>query len=79
MRNPFRNEAAAFRFVIVTIGYFALIVMASAVSVWVGLAMFVVLSALAGRSLIRTPAPPAPGALRADVEDTPAEEPDCDG
>jgi hypothetical protein len=79
MRNPFRDEAAAFRFVIATIGYFALIVVGSAVSGWVGVAMFVVLTTLALRWLIRTPTPPAPGAQRADVEDTPAEEPGRDG
>jgi GABA permease len=45
MRNPFRSEADAFRFVWVTIGYFALIVLASLIHAWVGVAVFVVLTA----------------------------------
>jgi hypothetical protein len=45
VRNPFRSEAAAFRFVWLTIGYFALIVLGSLISRWVGLGVFVVLSA----------------------------------
>ncbi len=47
MRNPVRSEADAFRFVWLTIGYFALIVVASLINVWVGVAMFVLLT-LAG-------------------------------
>jgi GABA permease len=45
MRNPIRSEADAFRFVLLTIGYFALIVIGSVINVWLGLAVFVVLSA----------------------------------
>ena len=42
MRNPFRTEEAAFRFVWLTIGYCALIVVATfAFSKWVGLGVFV--------------------------------------
>ena len=44
MRNPFRSEADAFRFVIWTIGYFALIVIGAKIDRWLGLAVFVVLS-----------------------------------
>ena len=44
MRNPIRSEADAFRFVLLTIGYFALIVIASVINVWVGVAVFVVLT-----------------------------------
>jgi membrane protein implicated in regulation of membrane protease activity len=75
MRNPFRDEAAAFRLVLLTIGYFALIVAAAAVSRWVGLAMFVVLTAFVVRRLMSAPTRPTSGAQRADVEDTPAEKP----
>ena len=78
-RNPFRDEAAAFRLVLLTIGYFGLIVAAASVTRWLGLAMFIVLSALAVRRLIRAPTRPTPGAQRADVEDTPAEKPGVDG
>jgi hypothetical protein len=47
MRNPFRSEADAFRFVWVTIGYFAVIVIASLINVWVGVVVFVIASAVA--------------------------------
>jgi nucleotide-binding universal stress UspA family protein len=47
MRNPFRSEAEAYRFVIGTVGYFAAIVIATAVGGrWWGLGVFVVLSVL---------------------------------
>jgi hypothetical protein len=44
MRNPFKSEAEAFRFVILALGYFALIVVAAAINRWVGLAVFIVLT-----------------------------------
>jgi hypothetical protein len=43
MRNPFRTEAEAFRFVIATLVYLVLIALGAAVSVWLGIAVFVVL------------------------------------
>src|SRR6478752_7616288 len=45
MRNPIRSEADAFRFVLLTIGYFALIVIGSVINVWLGVAVFVALTA----------------------------------
>jgi GABA permease len=45
MKNPLRTEEAAFRFVWLTIGYFALIVIGYFINHWLGLAVFVVLSA----------------------------------
>ena len=45
-RNPLRSEAEAFRFVLLTVAYFALIVVASAVSTWLGVAVFLVLTGL---------------------------------
>ena len=42
MKNPFRSEADAYRFVWLTLGYFALIVVGSVIDVWVGVAVFVV-------------------------------------
>ena len=48
MRNPFRSEAEAFRFLLYTIGYFALIVIAAMINRWLGLAVFVVLTLIAG-------------------------------
>jgi hypothetical protein len=45
--NPLRSEAEAFRFVLATLAYFAAIVIAAvAGGRWVGLAVFIVLSAL---------------------------------
>src|SRR5262245_43830510 len=41
MRNPFRTEADAFRFVWLTIIYFALIVIASVINTWLGLGVFI--------------------------------------
>src|SRR5688500_8664320 len=45
-RNPFRSEADAYRFLLLTIGYFALIVAAASLNRWLGLTVFVLLSAL---------------------------------
>ena len=44
MRNPLRSEAEAFRFLLLTIGYCALIVIAAIINTWLGLAVFVVLT-----------------------------------
>jgi len=44
VRNPLRSEADAFRFLLLTIGYFALIVIGSIINTWLGLAVFVVLT-----------------------------------
>ena len=46
-RNPFRSEAEAYRFLLLTVGYFALIVAASAIATWLGVVVFVVLTAAA--------------------------------
>ena len=47
MRNPFRSEAEAYRFVLGTVAYFAAIVIATAVGGrWWGIGVFVVLSAV---------------------------------
>jgi hypothetical protein len=46
-RNPFRSEAEAYRFLLLTVGYFALIVAAAAIATWLGLAVFVALTAAA--------------------------------
>jgi GABA permease len=48
MANPFRSEADAYRFLLLTIGYFALIVVASlAIGTWAGMTVFVVLTLVA--------------------------------
>ena len=44
MESPFRSEAAAFRFLLLVIGAFALIVVAGLVNRWLGLAVFLLLS-----------------------------------
>jgi hypothetical protein len=55
MPNPFRSEADAYRFLLLTIGYFAAIVVATLVlGKWVGLAVFLALSAAAIWWLLRT-------------------------
>src|ERR687896_559068 len=46
-QNPFRSEADAYRFLLLTIGYFALIVAASFIDRWLGLAVFIALTAFA--------------------------------
>ena len=46
-RNPFRSEAEAYRFLLLTVGYFALIVVAAALNTWLGVAMFVLMTAAA--------------------------------
>ena len=45
MQNPFRSEQAAFRLVWVAVGYFALIGIGWKIDRWLGLAVFVVLTA----------------------------------
>ncbi len=44
MENPFRSEAAAFRFLLITIGAFALIVLASSIDTALGFVVFLVLT-----------------------------------
>src|SRR5215210_3975581 len=46
MRNPFRSEADAYRLVWLTIAYFVLIVVASLLNVWLGLAVFIIETAI---------------------------------
>jgi hypothetical protein len=62
MRNPLRSEAEAFRFLLLTIGYFALIVIGAWINTWVGVAVFALLSAFAVYSafLRRSEEPPRP-------------------
>ena len=45
MESPFRSEAAAFRFLLISIGAFALIVVASWIAAWLGLLVFLLLVA----------------------------------
>jgi hypothetical protein len=44
MQNPFRSEEEAFRFLLRTIVYFGLIVVAALINTWLGLAVFVLLT-----------------------------------
>jgi hypothetical protein len=41
VRNPLRSEAEAFRFLLLTIAYFALIVIGAVIDKWVGFAVFI--------------------------------------
>ena len=57
MESPFRSEAAAFRFLLITIGAFALIVLASAASTALGFLTFLGLSAAAVAVYLRQRGP----------------------
>ena len=46
MQNPFRSEAEAFRFLIRTIAYFAVIAVAALINTWLGVAVFVIATAV---------------------------------
>ena len=65
MQNPFRTEEQAFRFLIVTIGCAALIVIGSFINKWVGLAVFLAEAAVLAWVILRhgrreSPIPQAP-------------------
>jgi hypothetical protein len=60
MENPFRSEAAAFRFLLITIGAFALIVVASLIEPWFGVAVFFALTAAAIWVYLRQRGEPPP-------------------
>lgn len=47
MQNPFKSEDAAFRFLLGTIAYFALIVIASLIATWLAFIVFLVLTGAA--------------------------------
>jgi hypothetical protein len=73
-RNPFRSEAEAYRFLLFTVGYVALIVIAAALATWLGVVVFLVLTAavvfLWARSRSSEPAlkPAVPTRASADDE-----------
>ena len=69
MPNPFRSEEAAFRFVWLTIGYFALIIIGAVINRWLGIVVFVLLSAGVGFWLLRR------GEREQPVRQTPAPSP----
>ena len=60
MESPFRSEAAAFRFLLITIGAFALIVAASWINPWLGTAVTLALAAAAIVVYMRQRGPQAP-------------------
>ncbi len=60
MESPFRSEAAAFRFLLLTIGAFALIVVASLIAPWLGFVVFLLLVAAAVWMYLRQRAPKPP-------------------
>ena len=60
MESPFRSEAAAFRFLLISIGAFALIVGASWIDPWLGLAVFLALSGAAVWIYMRQRGPSPP-------------------
>jgi Universal stress protein family len=58
--NPFRSEAEAYRFVWLTIGYFGLIVAGALINRWLGLGVFIVLSAIVVGAYLRRREPGGP-------------------
>jgi GABA permease len=72
MESPFRSEAAAFRFLLITIGAFALIVLASAASTALGFLTFLGLSAAAVAVYLRQRGP-APEPTRVEQRGSPDE------
>lgn len=60
MESPFRSEPAAFRFLLVTIAAFALIVVASWIDAWLGLATFAALTTAAVVVYLRERGPNPP-------------------
>jgi len=60
VESPFRSEAAAFRFLLISIGAFALIVVASWINPWLGLLVFLLLVAGAVWVYLRARAPSLP-------------------
>ena len=60
MESPFRSEAAAFRFLLISIGAFALIVGASWIAPWLGLLVFLVLASGAAWIYLRQRGPTPP-------------------
>ncbi len=65
MRNPFRSEAEAYRFLLLTVGAFTLIVAGAFVNRWLGVAVWLVVSAAAVQFYFRQRGEPPP---RAHVE-----------
>jgi GABA permease len=60
VESPFRSEAAAFRFLLITIGAFALVVAASWINPWLGLLVFLGLTAAAVWIYLRQRGPTPP-------------------
>jgi hypothetical protein len=60
MESPFRSEAAAFRFLLICIGAFALIVAASWINRWLGFLVFLLLTGAAFWAYFRQRAPALP-------------------
>ena len=60
MESPFRSEAAAFRLLLITVGAFALIVAASWIEPWLGVVVWLLLSAGAVWVYLRQRGPASP-------------------
>jgi len=58
--NPLRSEAAAFRFLLGAVVYFALIAVAGVINSWLGLAVFIFLTAAVAWWWLRNRTPPPP-------------------
>src|SRR3954465_3812858 len=53
-RNPFPSHAEAHRLLLLTVGYFALIVVGASIATWLGVVVFVVLTAAAAFFWLRS-------------------------
>ncbi|MBM3676651.1 MAG: hypothetical protein FJW96_02035 [Actinobacteria bacterium] len=51
MKNPLRDEGAAFQLVLLTLGAFALIALGSWINTWLGLGVFLALAGVAGHAI----------------------------
>lgn len=60
MESPFRSESAAFRFLLITIGAFALIVAAAAINTWLGVTVWLGLTLAAIVVYVRARGPRRP-------------------
>jgi hypothetical protein len=60
VENPFRSEAAAYRFLLLSVAYFGAIAIAAVINRWAGLAVFIVLTAVGAAIYLRRGEPQQP-------------------
>jgi len=60
VENPFRSEAAAYRFLLLSVAYFGAIAIAAVINRWAGLGVFIVLTAVGAAIYLRRGEPQQP-------------------